>query len=764
MATLHLGDREVTVGQNVTRFALAAAGMPTHVMGRLGASLVAAMLLLTMPGLGPQAALGSAANTPATVVGNHNQDVTKGATNTTVVSDTNPSVYGQPVTFTATVSATAPGHTVTNYTDLSISGPEFIAAGSDGALWFTNWGNASIGRISIAGTVTNYTDTSISGVLGIAAGPDGALWFVSRFNGIIGRISTSGVVTNYTDPSISGPLEIATGPDGALWFTNVGGSSSIGRIGTNGAVTNYANSSIRTPFGIVAGPDGALWFTNNGNNSIGRITTSGTVTNYTGSGISAPQGIAVGPDGALWFINTGNNSIGRITTSGTVTNYSDSSIYVPYQIAAGPDGALWFTNFGNNSIGRIDASTHAITSYWDQTIHDPDGITAGQDGALWFTNYGNGSIGRISAAGIPTGTVQFKDGGAEIVGCGAVSLVAGSANCGPISDLSTATHTITAIYSGDTDFTTSTSDVLSQVVDQAATTTALGSDHNPANVGQLITFTATVNVSAPGAGSPGGTVNFKDGSSSVGGCSAKTVSGGQATCQTSALTAGTHSITAVYSGSANFNGSTSSPALSQVVNQTNVTTTTSLARTSGNSPSVFGQSLTFTATVTSGSGTPTGSVQLKDGATNLGSPVALDGTGHAGLTITTLSVATHSITAVYLGGGSFTGSTSGSVSQVVKKASTTTAVTSNKNPVKKNTPITFTATVAIKLPGAGTPTGKVIFKINGKKVGSAVVGAGGTATFTISKPKGTYKVTAVYRGDAHFVKSTSPIYSQKVTK
>ena len=173
-----------------------------------------------------------------------------------------------PVSFgiTATGSGSAPA-VVSSFTDPSIVDPQGIATGSDGALWFTNFGTGtfqgSIGRITTAGVVTNYTDPSISLPIGITAGPDGALWFANQGNDSIGRIATAGVVTNYTDPSIGDPTSIAAGPDGAVWFTNHG-NNSIGRITTAGVVTNYTDPSISFPIGITAGPDGALWFTNEG--------------------------------------------------------------------------------------------------------------------------------------------------------------------------------------------------------------------------------------------------------------------------------------------------------------------------------------------------------------------------------------------------------------------------------------------------------------------------------------------------------------------
>jgi hypothetical protein len=78
----------------------------------------------------------------------------------------------------------------------------------------------------------------------------------------------------------------------------------------------------------------------------------------------------------------------------------------------------------------------------------------------------------------------------------------------------------------------------------------------------MVTFTATVNALAPGAGTPSGTVTFKDGTTVLG---TGALSSGQATFSTNALAVGSHSITAVYTADANFNGSTSA-ALVQKVN------------------------------------------------------------------------------------------------------------------------------------------------------------------------------------------------------
>jgi len=306
--------------------------------------------------------------------------------------------------------AAAVGVTVTKFSATGISGPFNIAKGPDGALWFTNDGNFSIGRITTSGTVTHFTDASINAPFGITAGPDGALWFTNVGSelvpGSIGRITTSGTVTHFTDPSTIHPQMITAGPDGALWFTD-DGANSIGRITTTGTVSHFTDPSISNPQTITAGPDGALWFTNQDNNSIGRITTTGTVTHLTGTGVASPGGIAAGPDGALWFTNLGAAqtppSIGRITTSGIVTNYTASGLAAPMAITAGPDGALWFTNLGSGSIGRI-TTAGSIALFSGPALVQTDGIAVGPDGALWFTSAAipSGWIGRIVLGGQPT--------------------------------------------------------------------------------------------------------------------------------------------------------------------------------------------------------------------------------------------------------------------------------------------------------------------------------------------------------------------------
>lgn len=192
------------------------------------------------------------------------------------------------------------------------------------------------------------------------------------------------------------------------------------------------------------------------------------------------------------------------------------------------------------------------------------------------------------------------------------------------------------------------------------------------------------------------------------------------------------------------------------------TVASSTALVSGTNPSVFGQSVTFTATVTGGSGTPTGTVTFFDGPTQIGTGT-LNGSGVAIFSTSSLSVAAHNITATYGGNATYDPSTSAVVSQTVNRANTTLALVSSVNPSAPGQSVTFTATIAADAPGAGTPTGTVTFFDGVTQIGTGSLSSG-TATFSTSTlTSGTHVITAQYAQTTSFNASTSPTVNQNVT-
>lgn len=280
----------------------------------------------------------------------------------------------------------------------------------------------------------------------------------------------------------------------------------------------------------------------------------------------------------------------------------------------------------------------------------------------------------------------------------------------------------------------------------ASTTTTITSSLNPSTYGTSVTFTAKVTATA---GTPTGTVKFYNSGTLLG---SATLSGGIATFATATLAGGSHSMTAVYGGATKFGGSTSS-ALTQTVKPAATTTTV----TSSLNPSGLGQPVTFTATVTSPAGTPTGSVTFYSGTTSLGSQ-ALNGSGVATLTTSTLTSGAHKITASYGAVTDFAAS-SASLTQTVGSsgAATSTTVVSSEPYNPYGHAITLTATVTA---GTGTPTGTVAFYNNGTSLGTQTL-SGGTAALSISTlPAGADTITATYNGASGFAPSTSPPLAQ----
>ena len=153
----------------------------------------------------------------------------------------------------------------------------------------------------------------------------------------------------------------------------------------------------------------------------------------------------------------------------------------------------------------------------------------------------------------------------------------------------------------------------------------------------------------------------------------------------------------------------------------------STALVTDQNPSTSGQSVTFTATVTSGqaSATPGGSVEFFDGTTSLGTGTMVAGV--ASISPSGLGIGSHDITARYGGDAIFATSTSSTVTQVVNPNTTTTDLVSTGSPSLHGVAVTFTATVS-----PSTASGNVDFRDNGVSIGSGSL-SGGVATFQSSE-------------------------------
>ena len=547
-------------------------------------------------------------------------------------------------------------------------------------------------------------------------------------------------------------------------YSSVGSHTiKVGYLGDD----NYSASALSAPITqVVNQADTTTGLASSANPSVAgqQVTYTATVS-VTAPGAGTPTGTVTFKDGAATITCEAGSAAFNGTTATCKATYATTT-GSPHSITAVYNGDSNYTTSTSSALTQTinkAATTTALASSANPSV-------AGQQ----VTYTATVSV-TAPGAGTPTGTVTFKDGAATITcEAGSAAFNGTTATCKATYATTTGSpHSITAVYNGDSNYTTSTSSALTQTINKAATTTALASSANPSVAGQQVTYTATVSVTAPGAGTPTGTVTFKDGAATIT-CEAGSAAfnGTTATCKaTYATTTGSpHSITAVYNGDSNYTTSTSS-ALTQTINK--AATTTALA--SSANPSVAGQQVTYTATVSvtaPGAGTPTGTVTFKDGAATItceaGSAAFNGTTATCKATYATTTGSPHSITAVYNGDSNYTTSTSSALTQTINKAATTTALASSANPSVAGQQVTYTATVSVTAPGAGTPTGTVTFKDGAATItceaGSAAFnGTTATCKATYATTTGSpHSITAVYNGDSNYTTSTSSALTQTI--
>jgi hypothetical protein len=181
---------------------------------------------------------------------------------------------------------------------------------------------------------------------------------------------------------------------------------------------------------------------------------------------------------------------------------------------------------------------------------------------------------------------------------------------------------------------------------------------------------------------------------------------------------------------------------------------TSTSLTSTLDPSIYGQNVGWTATVTiSGSVPPTGKVKFTSGTNPIGT-ATLSASGVATITKSNLNANTYPLTAMYMGDENNLSSTSSVVDQVITETTSSATLSSSLNPSTAGQAVTFTATITSPTVGA---TGPVIFTAGKTVLGTAQLG-GGKAKLTISTlPVGSTTVTATYYGDSNIAKSSASV-------
>ncbi|MBS1882268.1 MAG: hypothetical protein JSS97_04850 [Actinobacteria bacterium] len=284
--------------------------------------------------------------------------------------------------------------------------PNYIVAGPDGNLWWTESGaEPGIGRISPAGE--RFPIISDSGRpidLAVAAG--GWVSWVSEKG--FGSRSPSGVVYRESSGSAgnfrAGSITVA--PNNQVRFGGAEGASATVICSPKDPTSDHLETEFtcagerngNAVEDIAASPGGTLWASVSASNAvfISTVQSFGFTKRIDLPAGSRPVGIAIGPEGSAWVAMWEAGAIDRIGPDGSRTRFLLPPGSRPNDLVLGPDGAFWILESG---IGRIARMTTAGVIADEYPIPSGEtgqtGITVGPDGNLWFTDTEMGKIGRL---------------------------------------------------------------------------------------------------------------------------------------------------------------------------------------------------------------------------------------------------------------------------------------------------------------------------------------------------------------------------------
>jgi subtilase family serine protease len=674
------------------------------------------------------------------------------------------SVTGQTNFGTQGLSAATIASGVTNSLGLTRgSGVTTSGTAANNAWGGKNWNSTSSGGISNnefasfgltvgAGKVVSLSTIDMNYRRG-SSGPSNGYWQY-QING--GSWNLIGDFTNeFSSSSSSGATltEISLASISGLHNLSAGTVVNI-RVVPYGATSNsgtwyvYDLSGNDLALGGTVSAAQAATTTTISSNTPSPSSTSQTVTfNVTVSG-SVPNGETVTLDDASnnnAAVGTGTLSSGAttITVAAGALSVGTHNLFAVYggdaNFAASQSATV------SQTVNNAAATTTTITS------HTPDPSAPSQTVAFNVT---------VSGA-IPDGeTVTLKDAsnGNTVVGTGTLASAAATITVAA-GALSVGTHNIFAVYGGDANFASSQSaNVTQTVVVNSTTTTITSNSPNPATTTQAIVFGISVSGGVP----DGDTVTLEDagnGNAQVGPTGAIIAGAASITVPAGVLSAGNHSIFAVYGGDPNF-ASSQSTSINQAVNLTSTTVT---LVDNGPNPSSPDQAFSLTAAITPA--VPDNEAFVIRDASNNNAIVSIGAFigGTATLSIPSsylLTNGAHYLYATYHTDNVFASSQSNQVSQTVLSPTSTTLADNGPNPSTSGQAVSFTATVS----GGSAIDGETVFIEDASNANAVVASptlSGNTVTFTISNLSvGTHNLFAVYNGDATNAgsnSSTSPV-------
>ncbi len=548
--------------------------------------------------------------------------------------------------------------------------PDGIAVGAAGGLAVSDGTAGTVSFFAPGATTATAIATGLTQPAGLALAPDGSVYVANKGANNIVTVPYNGAAYGATTIAVSGlkaPSAVAFASNGDLYIANTGAGNVL-RVPNQGGSLNLLNqaalaTTFTAPSGLAFDRAGDLFVTDSSAGTITEIING--AASVIVSGLTSPGAVAVDDSGTLYVQQLGVPTILRVPfTSGAYNTNATSKLSIglttPASLAADSAGNLYLADSGAASVVQIQrtagtlnfgrVNVGASSGSQSETLSN-DGDLSAALGSPLYTAAGNTADFAISTGG--TG------------GCAAGGTLIPGSTCslsGVFSPTATGTRTDTFTFNSNAVNASPITVAFTGAGVNLATPTVTLTQTAPVGAvtfGQTVTLNATVSAAS---GTPTGTVQF-----SVNGVaynSAVPLTNGAATISITGLAAGTDTITATYSGDANFASSTGQ-ALTVPVALVK-TTTTLVSTISSAVPVPPGTSATLTATIVSSlaSGQPTGTVTFTTGTTTLGT-ISLNAAGVATLTTTALPTGTYSIVATYSGDSGFAGSSSSAVTVAV---------------------------------------------------------------------------------------------------
>ena len=517
--------------------------------------------LLTFTAAGPQtvtaayagdAAFNASTSSPATP---HTADK---ADTTTAITTTapNPSVAGQNVTISFGVTVNPPGSGTPTGTVMVTDGVQSCS------------GSVAVGSCDIA-----FTDAGTHTLTATYVGD-------SNFNGSVGQATqqvlpaetTTTIVTTLPGPTVVGqpfavvytvtPTAPGAGTPTGMVTVSDGFDSCTASV-ADGQCTLAATHAGSIPLIATYAGDGNFDASTSSPffQSVTQAETTTTITNEAPDPSTPTQPVTVTYDVEPVAPGAGTPTGNVVVTDGvdscTGTVAAGSCALTLSTIGTGTIAATYQgdPSFLGSASPGVPHVVHVIDTTTSITSNTPNPSVVGQPVNVTF------SVTPASPGPPLSGSVTLTDGATSCV----APVAAG--HCA-LTFTTAGGRSLTATYSGDSTYATSTSAPAVQQVNQAATSTAiLSALPNPSDPGAAVTVSYAVSVDAPGAGTPTGTVTVTDGVDSCAG----TVADGS--CSITLHTNGHRTLVATYSGDANFMASTS-PGVEHLVDTPPVATVT----------------------------------------------------------------------------------------------------------------------------------------------------------------------------------------------